>query len=117
MLPQAAECELFVASRDGVVAQVSPRIVGQGITSLGGGRTHVEDTIDPSVGFVITARPGDLVRAGEPLGTVFARDGQGLTDGLAVLVTAITIADDAEPPLPLISHRVTESGVERWQED
>lgn len=116
LLPQAAECELFLAPRDGVIARVEPKAIGRGITRLGGGRTRVEDELDPSVGFVITARPGDIVRAGEPLATVFARGAQGVEDGKAVLKAAITIADDAEPPLPLISHRVTEAGVTLWDE-
>jgi thymidine phosphorylase len=115
-LPQAAECELFMAPRDGVVATVEPRAIGRGITRLGGGRSRVEDVVNPSVGFVITARPGDIVRAGEPLGTVFASDRAGMSDGLAVLTEAILIADEAEPPLPLISHRVTEAGIELWEE-
>ena len=115
ILPQAAECELFLAPRDGVIAQVEPRAIGRGITALGGQRTKVEDGIDPSVGFVITARPGDVVRAGEPLATVFAKDRAGVDAGLAALRTSITIAEDAEPPLPLISHRVTEAGVELYE--
>ena len=115
ILPQAAECELFLAPRDGVIAQVEPRAIGRGITALGGQRTKVDDGIDPSVGFVITARPGDIVRAGEPLATVFAKNGAGVEAGLAALRTSITIAEDAEPPLPLISHRVTEAGVELYE--
>jgi pyrimidine-nucleoside phosphorylase len=115
ILPQAAECELFLAPRGGVIAQVEPRAIGRGITALGGQRTKVEDGIDPSVGFVITARPGDVVRAGEPLATVFAKDRAGVDAGLAALRTSITIAEDAEPPLPLISHRVTEAGVELYE--
>jgi thymidine phosphorylase len=114
ILPQAAECELYLAPRDGVVAQVEPKTIGRGITAMGGQRTKVEDGIDPSVGFVITARTGDIVRAGEPLATVFARDRAGVDAGLATLRAAITIADDAEPPLPLVSHRVTEAGVELY---
>lgn len=114
LLPQAAECEIFFAPRDGVVAQVEPKAVGRGITLLGGGRSRVEDTVNPAVGFVITARPGDIVRAGEPLGTVFARDRSGVDGGLAVLRDAIRIGDEAEPPLPLVSHRVTEAGVELY---
>jgi pyrimidine-nucleoside phosphorylase len=114
ILPQAAECELFLAPRGGVIAQVEPRAIGRGITALGGQRTKVEDGIDPSVGFVITARPGDVVRAGEPLATVFAKDRAGVDAGLAALRTSLTIAEDAEPPLPLISHRVTEAGVELY---
>ncbi len=114
LLPQAAECELFVAARDGVVAQIEPRAIGRGITLLGGGRTKVDDLVDPTVGFVITARPGDVVLAGEPLATVFASSRTGVADGLRVLSGAITIADEADLPLPLISHRVTEAGVELY---
>ncbi|MBY0491527.1 MAG: thymidine phosphorylase [Gemmatimonadaceae bacterium] len=116
LLPQANECEIFRAVRDGVVAQVEPRAVGRGITALGGGRTRVEDLVDPSVGFVITARPGDIVRAGEPLATILARDAVGVAKGRAALAEAIRIADEGDPPLPLISHRVTEAGVERYED-
>lgn len=74
----------------------------------------MEDTVDPSVGFVITARPGDVVRAGEPLATIFARNADGVAAGRASLSESIRLADDADPPLPLISHRVTRAGVELW---
>jgi len=113
-LPQAAACEVVTAARDGVVAQVEPRAIGRAITALGGGRARMEDTVDPSVGFVITARPGDVVRRGEPLGTVFARDAEGIRTGAEALRGAITVADEGDPPLPLISHRVTAAGVERY---
>ena len=111
VLPQAGACELFLAPRAGVVACVEPRTVGRGVTALGGGRTRIEDSVDPSVGFVITAKPGDVVQNGEPLATVFARDRAGIDAGLTTLRRAIAIADEAEPPLPLISHRVTSAGV------
>jgi pyrimidine-nucleoside phosphorylase len=114
LLPQAAECELYLAQRDGVVAQVEPRAIGRGITALGGGRTRVDDQVDPSVGFVITARPGDVVRAGEPLATIFARDAAGVAAGRRALGESIRLADEADPPLPLISHRVTPAGVAVW---
>ncbi len=111
VLPQAGACELFLAPRAGVVARVEPRAVGRGVTALGGGRTRMDDSVDPSVGFVITAKAGDIVQNGEPLATVFARDRAGIETGLATLREAIRIADEAEPPLPLISHRVTSGGV------
>ena len=111
VLPQAGACELFLAPRAGVVACVEPRAVGRGVTALGGGRTRIEDSVDPSVGFVITAKPGDVVQNGEPLATVFARDRAGIDAGLTTLRRAIAIADEAERPLPLISHRVTSAGV------
>jgi thymidine phosphorylase len=112
VLPQAAECEIFAAPRRGFVARIEPKPIGRGIIEMGGGRTRVEDIADPSVGFVITARPGDWVEAGEALATIFARDRAGIGSGRAALRAAFVIADEAEPPLPLVSHRVTIDGVE-----
>jgi pyrimidine-nucleoside phosphorylase len=112
LLPQAAEVELYAAPRRGFVARVEPRAVGRGITALGGGRTTMEDKLDLSVGFMISVRPGDWVELGEPMATIFARDRAGVEAGKAALRTAITIADEADPPLPLVSHRVTATGVE-----
>ncbi len=116
LLPEAPECELFAAPRDGVVSRVLPRVVGHGIIALGGGRTRVDDMVDPAVGFVITARPGDIVRAGEPLATIYARDANGVQAGQRALTEAIVIGDEADLPLPLVSHRVTEAGVEQYAE-
>jgi thymidine phosphorylase len=112
LLPQAAECELFTAQRAGFVQRVEPRAIGRGIIALGGGRTTMADNVDPAVGFVITAKPGDWVETGEPLASVYARDRAGIERGRAALRSAITIADEVEPPLPLVSHRVTKAGIE-----
>jgi pyrimidine-nucleoside phosphorylase len=102
----------YVASRDGVVQRVEPRAIGMGITAMGGGRSAMEDTVDPSVGFLITARPGDRVRRGASLATIHARDASGEAVGRAALDGAITIGDGPITPRPLISHRVTVAGVE-----
>lgn len=114
-LPQARACNIYTAPRSGVVVRVEPRAVGRGVIALGGGRTRVEDTVDPSVGFVITARPGDVVRAGEPLATIFARDHAGLESGRQTLHSAIQLGDEAEPPLPLIAHRVSAAGATTYE--
>ena len=114
-LPQARAVEIFSAPRAGVIARVEPRAVGRGVIALGGGRTRMDDTIDPSVGFVIRGRPGDVVRAGEPLATIFARDEAGIAAGMASLAEAFVITDEADPPLPLVSHRVTRTGVEPYE--
>jgi pyrimidine-nucleoside phosphorylase len=117
VLPQANACELFAAPRRGFVARIEPRGIGRGLTALGGGRTKVDDIVEPSVGFVITARVGDWVEAGEPLATIFASDTSGIEVGRAALRSAITIGDEAELPLPLISHRVTVAGVRPYTRD
>ena len=113
-LPQAKACELYASPRAGFVARVDPRTVGRGVTALGGGRTTMADTVDPTVGFVITAKPGDRVEAGEPLATIFARDRAGIETGRSVMQKAIIVGDEADLPLPLISHRVSQEGVSEY---
>jgi pyrimidine-nucleoside phosphorylase len=105
-LPQAAEVEVHRADRDGVVAQVGPRRIGRAILELGGGRRTIEDTIDPAVGFVIPIKPGDRVKKGEAIASVFARDRNGIATGMLGLKEAIVIGE-AGTLTPLISHRVT----------
>src|SRR3989441_778466 len=83
VLPQAQAVEVFAARETGVVTRVEPRTIGRAVVSLGGGRTTGEDVVDPTVGFVITVKPGDKVLAGGPIAAVVARDAPGGNRGVA----------------------------------
>ena len=111
VLPQAQAVEVYRAEASGVIAAVEPRRIGRAIVELGGGRTAVEDAVDPTVGFVITVKPGDAVRTGEPIASIFARDEAGIAIGTAALREAVSIGESALLT-PLISHRITSRGVE-----
>ena len=119
VLPQAVECEIY--RRAAARVRRARRAEGRSAAAssrLGGGRTRVGDIVDPTVGFVITARPGDWVEAGEPLATIFARESRRNRQPDAKRCRrAIVIADEAEPPLPLISHRVTTAGAELYRSE
>ena len=110
ILAQAGAVEVYRAPREGVVSAVEPRRIGRAILELGGGRLTMEDRIDHAVGFVITVKPGDRVSRGDPLASVFARDGVGIAAGERALGEAITIGDEGRSA-PLISHRITAGGV------
>jgi thymidine phosphorylase len=110
-LPRARYQSEFVADRDGVVQSVDPRAIGHGIIALGGGRTRMEDSVDHAVGFVIVAKPGMRVVAGQTLGTIHARREEDLAVGRAVPSKAIVVGDGVPEGLPLVSHLVTGRGV------
>jgi pyrimidine-nucleoside phosphorylase len=111
LLPQASAVEVFSAHEGGLVARVEPRPLGEAIVAMGGGRRVVSDTVDPSVGLVVTVKPGDRVERGQPIASVFARDADGIALGMEALRRAIILGERADP-LPLVSHRVTSGGVE-----
>ncbi|UCF42193.1 MAG: thymidine phosphorylase [Gemmatimonadota bacterium] len=114
VLPQAPLARVYEAPRAGTVWRIEPRRIGEAVAALGGARHEVDDDVDPSVGFVITVKPGDLVRRGEPVATVYARDERGAAAGRAALDEAIRVGDgDGPEPLPLVSHRVTATSVEK----
>ncbi|MBK9068013.1 MAG: thymidine phosphorylase [Gemmatimonadetes bacterium] len=111
-LPQAAEVELFEAPAAGTIAAVDPRPLGEAVVAMGGGRRRLGDTIDPSVGFVVSGRPGAPVAKGEPIASVFAADPAGIAVGLAALGRAIRFGEPA-PQLPLLVSRITAQGETR----
>ncbi len=111
VLPQANAVEVFAAPAGGLVERVEPRAIGEAIVAMGGGRRVVTDSVDPSVGFVITVKPGDRIERGQPIASVFARDPAGIALGMDALRRAIVVGDRPEP-LALVSHRITAAGVE-----
>src|SRR5260370_35802621 len=107
VLPQAQAVEVYLAPRTGVVQRVEPRTIGRAIIAVGGGRRTVEDIIDPTVGFVITVKPGDKVLEGEPIASVFAKDADGIRTAFDALRQAIRLGEKlTQKPLPLVSHRL-----------
>ena len=101
-----------VAERVGTVVQVLPRVLGEGVIVLGGGRTHMDQKPDLSVGFQMHVRPGDDVSVGDRLATVHARDTEGSRAGEGIVRRAVVVGDSGEAAelRPLISHRVDEHG-------
>jgi pyrimidine-nucleoside phosphorylase len=111
-LPVAAVQQVFESPGDGVLASIEPRAVGRAIVALGGGRATIDDTVDPSVGFVFLATAGDTVAKGQPIVEVHARSAADAAAAAQALSGAISIGDRAAL-LPLVSHRITVGGVEQ----
>ncbi|MBI1722312.1 MAG: thymidine phosphorylase [Gemmatimonadetes bacterium] len=112
LLPQASEVEVYYARAAGTILEVQPRPIGRAVVQMGGGRQKVEDVVDPTVGFVITARPGQQVHISEPLASIFAKDRAGIELARRALDDAIRIGDGHAAPLPLVAARVSAKGME-----
>ncbi|MEZ4417817.1 MAG: thymidine phosphorylase [Gemmatimonadota bacterium] len=109
-LPLAPERRVLRAERSGTVRHLRPVPLGWGVVEMGGGRTRVEDTIDPRVGFLLHVAAGDVVEAGQPLGEVHAAGPDGAERGLRALRSALDIGDGAPSLLPLLGERIQARG-------
>ncbi|MFI6506719.1 thymidine phosphorylase [Streptosporangium sp. NPDC050855] len=107
-LPVAAETTQVVAPSSGVLRRLDAYGVGLAAWRLGAGRERKEDPVSPGAGIVLHAKPGDPVREGAPLMTLYADEGGRFERALAALEGAYAVGEAAgEDLLPLVIDRVT----------
>jgi thymidine phosphorylase len=101
-LPVARERHLVVAPESGMLTRLDALAVGVAAWRLGAGRARKEDPVSAAAGVVMFAKPGDVVRAGEPLLELHADDGSRFERALQALDGAFDIgAQYAATPLVL----------------
>ncbi|HZR22153.1 MAG TPA: thymidine phosphorylase [Vicinamibacterales bacterium] len=102
LLPSVPDREYVNADRAGYLTRLDAELVGRASVSLGAGRDKVEDAVDPAVGIMITAKPGDAVKAGDPILELHYRDRARLEAALTLAKQAITIGDRQPAAMRLI---------------
>ena len=112
LLVTAPERASVKAEAAGTVIEIRPRPLGHAVVALGGGRLHMGQRLDSSVGFELRVRPGDDVASGEVLGVVHARDSSGAALGADALRNAVVLGESGiqVTTRPLVSHRVDAAG-------
>jgi thymidine phosphorylase len=105
-LPAAAETHTVVADTDGYVAAVDAYAVGVAAWRLGAGRARKEHPVDPAAGVVLHRKPGERVKAGEPLYELRAADAARFPAALEATRDAVRIAPASLPAVPLVIDRI-----------
>lgn len=105
-MPVASEVEVVRAERDGYVAAIDAYAMGVAAWRLGAGRARKEDPVSVPAGVVLHKRPGDEVRAGDPLYELRAEDSTRIPAALAEAANAVRIAATAPAATSLVIERV-----------
>jgi thymidine phosphorylase len=105
-LPVAVERHVVTAPATGVLTRLDALAVGVAAWRLGAGRARKEDPVSAGAGVVMFAKPGDQVRAGEPLLELHADDPARFDRAVQALDGAIDIGNRYEP-VPLVIDRVS----------
>ncbi len=96
-LPRAPETEVVTAGEDGVLTRLDALGVGVAAWRLGAGRARKEDPVQAVAGVEMHAKPGDSVRAGQPLLTLHTATPERFGRARAALDGAITICPADAP--------------------
>jgi thymidine phosphorylase len=108
-LPTARETHVVTADRDGILVKQEALPFGIAAWRLGAGRARKEDPVQHAAGIDLHAKPGDTVRAGQPLFTLSADEPDRFARALEALDGAWAIGDPGSPVDdggPLIAGRV-----------
>ena len=107
-LPRARETHVMLAPADGVLVQLDALAVGVAAWRLGAGRARRQDTVQAGAGIELHAKPGAVVRGGEPLMTLHTDTPERFERALEALQGATFIAPDGSRPdlLALVVQRV-----------
>ncbi|NJQ06946.1 thymidine phosphorylase [Streptomyces lonarensis] len=97
-LPVAREQHVLTVPADGVLTGLDAYAVGLAAWRLGAGRARKEDPVQAGAGVELHARPGDTVRAGDPLLTLHTDTPERFDAAVEALAgDAIRVTADAEP--------------------
>ncbi len=99
-LPVAEHTEVVTAERDGVMESMDAMGIAVAAWRLGAGRARKEDPVDFAAGVELHAKPGDAVRAGQPVLTLHASDPAKFERAHESLEGAITWAAEGTEPSP-----------------
>ena len=106
-LPLAPLRRAVRASRDGVVHAIDVRALGMTVVGLGGGRRRADDAIDPAVGLSAFAPIGAVVKAGDAIALVDARDESQAARAADAVARSYSIDEgDAHRERPVVIERV-----------
>jgi len=107
-LPTAPEMHAITAGEDGYLATLDAYAVGLAAWRLGAGRARKEDPVSPTAGVVMLRKPGDPVRAGDPLLELHTEDAARIPAALEALDGAVQLAGQAPAARPLVLDRIGE---------
>ena len=85
---------MLKATRAGYLTRLDAELVGRASVALGAGRDRVQDPVDPAVGIMVLAKPGDELRAGEPILELHYRDRARLETAEALAARAVVVGDE-----------------------
>ncbi|MFB8770050.1 thymidine phosphorylase [Nocardiopsis alba] len=106
-LPVAAERRVVLAPTGGVVTRLDAYQVGLAAWRLGAGRARKEDAVSFGAGVTLHAKPGEEVKAGEPLFTLHTDEPERFDRAAEALEGAFDIgAGDEWKAAPLVIDRI-----------
>ncbi len=102
LLPKAPVCTMLLAPRSGFIAGIEAEQMGLASMRLGAGRFKKGEEVDHRTGFILQAKIGDYLQAGEPLVEIHARSKSEAASVQDALLACYTWSESPVAAGPLV---------------
>ena len=93
-----ATAHSVISHQDGYVSQIETDRLGLAIIEMGGGRKHMGDQIDHSVGIQFQVKMGDPIRRGDTIAEIYCPE--KMAEHAVNLVSEALVTSPSPPELP-----------------
>ena len=108
-LPKSREAHQISATESGTISSMHALKVGVAAWRLGAGRSRQGEQVQSGAGVVIHKKPGEEIKAGEPLFTLHTDEAERFERAIEAISSAVEISKDGTvaPHLPLVVDRIS----------
>lgn len=104
--PQASIRQPVYAEQSGYLASMDTQQCGISAMLLGAGRATQEDTIDHAAGILLSVQPGDYIKQGQLLATLYSNHPSAISEAERCFQQALHFTAEAPQVQPLIYRRI-----------
>lgn len=102
LFPKARISYNVKSSAEGYITALNAEMLGTASVSLGAGREKKDDAIDHSAGIIICKKPGDYVKEGDVLFTLYTNDEALIPTAEALCINSVSIGESKPEKLDLV---------------
>lgn len=100
--PKASRSMDVKSPKDGFIFSMDAEGYGKTALLLGAGRSRLGDDIDPTAGVVLRVKPGDRIKQGETIATLYSSSVNDFSDAAALLLQSTNVKSTAPAPAAMI---------------
>ena len=106
-LAKAKHIEVVKCEQESYIHKINAELIGEAVFSLGAGRKNVGESIDCSVGVVLLKKHGEMVKLGESLLEIHAKNKEDAGNAKKKILSGIVFGQGPPPKLKLIYEVIT----------
>lgn len=102
LFPKAKFTHSVKSTQSGYIIAVNAEMIGSASSKLGAGRAKKDDIIDHSAGIIINKKPGDYVKEGDVIFTLYTNNESAITPVEKICTDCVSFGENPPPETDMV---------------